>query len=67
VAVIVSNIGVVLAIIGAVLLYMFSDPRFGDGIMLETYNARRQRIGARAGLACLIVGTVLQAVAVRLA
>ena len=59
--------GILLVTTGSSLLYMFSDPHFGDGLMLTTHNARKEMWGARAGLALNLVGAVAQLAAVLIA
>lgn len=59
-----SLLGIVVGLIGGGLLYVFHDPRFNDAILVESANLDRDKIGARAGLALVAVGAVMQFVAV---
>jgi hypothetical protein len=59
-----SLLGLSLVIVGVVLLYMYRDPKFGHGVQQSTFNPRTQRIGARSGLALVLLGSALQIVAV---
>ena len=66
-AIVVSLLGIFCAIVGGILLYVFQDPRFGDGLMLESYNPRKEAWGARTGLGLVIFGGLLQLGAVLIA
>jgi hypothetical protein len=67
VAVFLSGVGILLGLVGAFLLYVFHDPKFGSGLMLEAFDPRRQKVGARGGLLLVIVGAALQFAAVFIA
>jgi hypothetical protein len=60
-------VGIVLVTIGSSLLYMFKDPHFGSSIMLESFEPRKQAIGARAGLVLNLAGAATQLAAVLIA
>jgi len=60
-------LGIVFGLAGALLLYFFSDPATGSGIMLESFKPHREKIGARIGLGLVVLGSGLQTVAVVLA
>jgi len=61
--VVLSLVGIVVGLIGVVLLYVFHDPSTGDGIMLESWNPKREKVGARCGLGLVVLGATLQFVA----
>jgi hypothetical protein len=60
-------LGIVVGLAGAVLMYFFSDPATGSGIMLESFNPHREKFWARVGLGLVVLGSGLQTVAVVLA
>jgi hypothetical protein len=59
-----SLCGIVVATVGVVLLYVFHDPTYGHGLMLETSNTRREKVGARSGLLLVVLSAALQVAAV---
>ncbi len=65
--VVLSLVGIVVGLIGVVLLYVFHDPSAGHGMMLESWNPKRERVGARCGLGLVVLGATLQFVAVLVA
>jgi hypothetical protein len=62
-----SLLGLSLAIVGSVLLFMYKEPRFGHSLMLSSYNERANKIGARLGICAVVLGSMLQLVAVIIA
>lgn len=59
-----SLVGLSFVLLGTLMLYVFHDPRFGHHLMLESWNPRREKWGARIGLVLAIVGAGLQVFAV---
>jgi membrane associated rhomboid family serine protease len=60
----IAAIGVIAGFIGALLLYFFRDPKGGSGLMLESYNPKREAWGARFGIGLVALGALMQVVAI---
>lgn len=66
-AVVLSVLGIVLSTLGALALYLYRDPRFGNSIVTEDHNPRKEAIGARSGIVLVLLGSGLQTLATILA
>lgn len=65
--VVLAIIGLTLVLVGTGLLYVFRDPKFGHGLMLESFDPDRERRGARLGALLIVAGSALQVIAVVMA